>query len=430
MVYIPRIADEILAEKLLVSGAVQIRGTKWCGKTTTARQQAKTVVLMDDPEEGERNRSLASSFPKEFLNKEAPFLIDEWQFVPQLWDSVRHEVDRRHEFGQFILTGSVSHEEEEDEENADANKIYHSGVGRIASIKMRPMTLFETGFSNGKVSLASLFNNPGYLNEGCSKSLEDIAVVLCRGGWPRGVGLPDNLALELPYLFLEETINSRTVKNKKRRKSPQEVERLIRSYSRNISTQVSRRVIASDMGIDGGDAFDDSTIVNYLNLLENLYITEELPAWNPNVRSKVGIQSAYTRHFSDPSIAVASLGLNPDSLLGDLKTFGLLFESMCIRDLRTYAERIKGKVYHYRDNTGLEADAVIQLRDGRWAPIEVKLMGEERIKEGAAHLLKIRDRIDYNKMKEPSFLMILTAKKNAFLRSDGVYEVPISMLAP
>lgn len=430
MTYIPRIADEILAEKLLVSGAVQIKGTKWCGKTTTARQQAKTVVLMDDPEEGERNRSLASSFPKEFLQQEAPLLIDEWQFVPQLWDSVRHEVDRRNEFGQFILTGSVSHEENEDEEIGDTNKIFHSGVGRIASIKMRPMTLFETGFSDAKVSLLDLFNNPGYLNEEGSKSLEDIAVALCRGGWPRGVGLPDNPALELPYLFLEETINSRTVKNRKRRKSPQEVERLIRSYSRNISTQVSRRVIASDMGLDGGDAFDDSTIVNYLNLLENLYITEELPAWNPNVRSKVGIQSAYTRHFSDPSIAVASLGLNPDSLLGDLKTFGLLFESMCIRDLRTYAERIKGKVYHYRDNTGLEADAVIQLRDGRWAPIEVKLMGEERIKEGAAHLLKIKDRIDYSKMKEPSFLMILTAKKNAFLRSDGVYEVPISMLAP
>ena len=424
--YIPRIADLILEDKLKTSPAVQIRGTMWCGKTTTAKEHARSVVLMDDPDEGERNRMLAESFPRDFLSKQPPLLIDEWQTVPSLWDAVRHESDRRNEFGQFILTGSVSPLEEDEE-----NKIHHSGTGRITTMRMRPMTLYESGFSSGQVSIGSLFDNPVSFVDGESdKTIEDIAMALCRGGWPRGVGLSDEVALELPYNFLEETITSRRIKDRKGRKSVQEVERLLRSYARNISTQASRVLIAKDMGNDGSRPFDDETLVSYLKLLESLFIIEELPAWNPNIRSSAAVQSAYTRHFSDPSIAVASLGLNPDSLLSDLKTFGLMFESMCIRDLRTYAERLKGKLYHYRDSTGLEADAVMVLRDGRWAAIEVKLAGEERIKEGAAHLLKIRDRIDTDKMKAPSFLMILTAKKHAYMRKDGVYEVPISMLAP
>ena len=420
--YFHRIADDILEEKLRTSGAVQIKGTMWCGKTTTAKQHAASVVLMDDPDEGERNRVIATSFPREFLAKEPPLLIDEWQTVPSVWDSVRHEVDRRDSFGQFILTGSVS--------PSDDEKIRHSGTGRIATMRMRPMSLFESGFSNGLISISSLFQKAGFIDGESNRTLEDIAIALCRGGWPRGVGLPDDIALELPYNFLEETINSKRINDSKGRKSPQEIGRLVRSYARNISTQASRSRIARDMGNDGGNPFDDETLVSYLTMLENLFIIEEVPAWNPNVRSAVAVQSAYTRHFSDPSIAVAALGLAPDSLLSDLNTFGLLFESLCVRDLRTYAERMKGNLFHYRDNSGLEADAVIVLRDGRWAAIEVKLAGEDRIEEGAEHLIRIRNRIDTEKMKEPSFLMIVTAKRHAYLRKDGVYEVPLSMLAP
>ena len=424
--YLHRIADDIIEKKLRTSGAVQIKGTMWCGKTTTAKEHAASYVLMDDPEEGERNQSLASSFPRDFLSRKAPMLIDEWQIIPSIWDAVRNEVDRRDEFGQFILTGSASPLEDEE------NRIHHSGAGRIATMTMRPMTLYESEFSSGKVSLSSLFTNAGYIDESSDRSLEDIAVALCRGGWPRGVGLPDETALELPYNFLEETINSKRIKDRNGRKSPQEITRLVRSYARNVSTQASRRLIAKDMGNDGDKPFNDETLVSYLSMLENLYIIEELPAWNPNVRSSIAVQSAYTRHFTDPSIAVAALGLSPDMLLADLNTFGLLFESMCIRDLRTYTEHLNGKLFHYRDNSGLEADAVMVLRDGRWAAIEVKLAGEERLNEGARNLLKIRERIDTEKMnlKEPSFLMVLTAKKNAYRRKDGVYEVPISLLAP
>lgn len=420
--YFHRIADDILEEKLRTSGAVQIKGTMWCGKTTTAKQHAASVVLMDDPDEGERNRVIATSFPREFLAKEPPLLIDEWQTVPSVWDSVRHEVDRCDSFGQFILTESVS--------PSDDEKIRHSGTGRITTMRMRPMSLFESGFSNGLISISSLFQKAGFIDGESNRTLEDIAIALCRGGWPRGVGLPDDIALELPYNFLEETINSKRINDSKGRKSPQEIGGLVRSYARNISTQASRSRIARDMGNDGGKPFDDETLVSYLTMLENLFIIEEVPAWNPNVRSAVAVQSAYTRHFSDPSIAVAALGLSPDSLLSDLNTFGLLFESLCVRDLRTYAERMKGNLFHYRDNSGLEADAVIVLRDGRWAAIEVKLAGEDRIEEGAEHLIRIRNRIDTEKMKEPSFLMIVTAKRHAYLRKDGVYEVPLSMLAP
>ena len=318
--YFHRIADDILEEKLRTSGAVQIKGTMWCGKTTTAKQHAASVVLMDDPDEGERNRVIATSFPREFLAKEPPLLIDEWQTVPSVWDSVRHEVDRRDSFGQFILTGSVS--------PSDDEKIRHSGTGRIATMRMRPMSLFESGFSNGLISISSLFQKAGFIDGESNRTLEDIAIALCRGGWPRGVGLPDDIALELPYNFLEETINSKRINDSKGRKSPQEIGRLVRSYARNISTQASRSRIARDMGNDGGNPFDDETLVSYLTMLENLFIIEEVPAWNPNVRSAVAVQSAYTRHFSDPSIAVAALGLAPDSLLSDLNTFGLLFDEL------------------------------------------------------------------------------------------------------
>ena len=422
--YLHRLADDLLEEKLKVSGAVQIRGTMACGKTTTAKQHASSLVLMDDPQEGQRNIAMATSFPVDFLAKNPPLLIDEWQVVPSIWDSVRHEVDRRGKFGQFILTGSATPLEDDEED-----VIRHSGTARIASINMRPLTLYESGFSNGKISLSSLFSGQPYVGGESDRTLEDIAVALCRGGWPMGIGLPDELAFEIPYDFVESTVNNRRFR-KVGRKSPQEVRRLMRSYARNVSTQASRTLISKDMGSDGGRRFDDETLAKYLGLLEDLFVIEELPAWNPNIRSAVAVQSAYTRHFTDPSIAVAALGLGPDSLMNDFKTFGLLFESMCIRDLRTYAEHLKGSLFHYRDGSGLEADAVITLRDNRWAAIEVKLAGEAGIDEGAGHLIRIRERIDTQKMKGPSFLMIVTAKKYAYRRKDGVFEVPITMLAP
>lgn len=419
MKYRQRIVDKTLKEKLTTKGAVLIEGSKWCGKTTTAKQQAKSVVFMHDPNLREQYMELSKIAPSLLLSGETPVLIDEWQVAPNLWDAVRFEVDQRNQSGQFILTGSAVPLLTENQ---------HSGIGRITRLMMRPMSLFESGDSKGSVSLKELFNHPKELASKNEYTLENIAYFLCRGGWPYSIDQDVKTSLRHALDYYEGIVESEIsradgVKREKRR-----AERILKSYARNIATQVKMSEILKDIQANEADTFDIETLSLYLNALKLIYVIEDLPAWSPNIRSKTAIRTTDTRHFVDPSIAVAALGLNPSSLLKDLKTFGYLFESMCIRDLRVYAESNDGKVYHYRDAAGLEADAIIQLKDGRYALIEVKLGNQERIEEAATNLLKLKDKIDTEKMREPSFMMVLTATNYAYRRSDGIYVVPITCL--
>ncbi len=429
MEYIHRITDERLDKLLRLSGAVVVTGLKWCGKTTSARQFAKSEVCLDNSDEEKDLVIRANAMPSDVLRGEAPLLIDEWQNAPRLWDAVRREVDNRQKRGQFILTGSST-----PLEDAKRNEIFHSGFGRIANLRMHTMSSFETGFSYGKVSLSELFNDgKRYISEHADRTLEDTALALCKGGWPQCIDYNDEDALEIPYMLLDELINNdvqRRLEGEGLRKNHNEVRRLLRSYSRNISTEASRSLIRRDMSQNEDILFSDETLNKYLSLLESMYIIDDLEAWSPYVRSKVRVQGAPTRQFAEPSLAIASLGLSPSSLMKDFRTFGFLFESFVIKDLRVYCSAMNASLYHYRDSKGLEADAVMELRDQRWAMFEVRLFDPKRVDEGARNLLKIREKMDYEHMKEPSFMMVITAGKYARLREDGVYEVPVSLLAP
>lgn len=429
MDYKERISDRQLSKLLRLSGAVLVSGVKWCGKTTSARQFSNSEVCLDNSEEGKDFIKFANTMPSEILNREAPLLIDEWQNAPRLWDAVRREVDARGKRGQFILTGSSTPLDEN-----ERKEIFHSGFGRIANLTMHTMSSFETGFSYGKISLSKLFDDgKQYISEHSDRTLEDVALALCKGGWPACIDDSDEDALEIPYVLLDELINidvQRKMEELGLRKNPSDVRRLIRSYSRNISTQASRSLIRKDMSQSEDVLFNDDTLIKYLSLLESMFITEDVDAWSPYVRSKVRVQGSPTRQFSEPSLAVASLGLSPSTLLKDFRTFGFLFESFVIKDLRVYGSALNASIYHYRDSKGLEADAVMELRDQRWAMFEVKLFDPKRIDEGAKNLIKIKEKMDYMHMKEPSFMMVITAGKYARLREDGVYEVPISLLAP
>lgn len=429
MKYKERISDKQLQKLLRLSGAVLVSGVKWCGKTTSSRQFSKSEVCLDNSEEGKDLIKFANAMPSDILNREAPLLIDEWQNAPRLWDAVRREVDKRGKRGQFILTGSST-----PLSNEERKEIFHSGFGRIANLSMHTMSSYETGFSYGKVSLSKLFENgKEYISEHSDRTLEDAAFALCKGGWPASVDDDDEDALEIPYILLDELINidvQRKMEEMNLRKNPSDVRRLLRSYSRNVSTQASKSLIRKDMSQSEDVLFNEDTLNKYLSLLESMFILEDVEAWSPYVRSKVRVQGSPTRQLSEPSLAVASLGLSPSALLKDFRTFGFLFESFVIKDLRVYASALNASIYHYRDSKGLEADAVMELRDQRWAMFEVKLFDPDRIDEGAKNLIKIKEKMDYMHMKEPSFLMVITAGKYARLREDGVYEVPISLLAP
>ena len=420
--YYPRIADEVLKFKLETCGAVLIKGTKWCGKSTTAEQAASSAVYLQDRLTSNQSIELAKNAPDLFLAGQTPRLIDEWQTVPFIWDAVRFEVDHRNANGQFILTGSAT--PLEDPENA----YMHSGIGRIAPMIMRPMTLMESADGTGGISLTNLFNQTPQNATHSPLALEDYAYLTCRGGWPKALELSREAALEQAIIFYEGLVEDDLNRVYKNTKNPERIRRLMRSYSRAISTETSNSAIRKDLLAHEGESFGIDTVTSYINALQKLYVVENLPAWNPNLRSKTALRSSETRHFVDPSIACASLGLGPGDLIGDLKTFGLLFESLCVRDIRVYAEALKGRVFHYRDANGLEADAVVHLRDGRWAAIEVKLASEESINEGASHLLALADKIDVSKMKRPSFLMVLTASEYAYQRKDGVWVVPLGCL--
>ncbi len=418
--YRPRIADGMLARKLEGMGAVLIEGPKWCGKTTTAEQIARSILYMDDPETKTQNLSMAELNPKRLLRGENPRLIDEWQLAPQLWDAIRFEVDHRHEVGQFILTGSAV--------PAKTKEITHSGTGRYSWLTMRPMSLYESGDSTGEVSLGALFNQPSMPDGDAHLSLDRLAFLICRGGWPQAVNMRDEIALDLATNYYDGVVRSDINRADDIQKNVERVKRLMRSFARNQGAQVPNTVIAADITANDS-AISEETVASYINALKMIFVIEDMPAWNPNLRSKTAIRSTDTRYFVDPSIATAALGIGPNDLVNDLNTMGLFFETLCVRDLRVYADSLNGSVYHYRDKDGLECDAVVHLRNGAYGLIEIKLGGQRLIDEGAASLQALSRKIDTTKMKAPSFLMVLTGVGNfAYQRADGVIVVPIGCL--
>lgn len=420
--YKARIADKMLSRRLLGSGAVLIQGPKWCGKTTTAEQQAKSVVYMDDPEYMEQNVELANLSPKKLLSGEVPRLIDEWQLAPQLWDAARFEVDHRDELGQFIFTGSAV--------PVDTSKIYHSGTGRFAWLTMRTMSLSESGDSTNEVSLEELFANPvADVFATNPLNIDSLAWLICRGGWPKATMVSKEVALDMAYRYYEAVVHSDISRVDNVSRDPERAKRILRSLARNQCAQITVNTICADLENNDVVATNRNTVASYIEALKKIFVLEDSLAWNPNLRSKTAIRTSDTRYFSDPSIGVAALGIGPNDLVNDLSTMGLFFESMCIRDLRVYADAIDGTVYHYRDGNGLECDAVVHLRNGNYGLIEVKLGGEKNIEEGAKNLKLLASKIDDTKMKSPSFLMVLTGtSRYAVRRDDGVYVVPIGCL--
>ena len=420
--YRPRIADRMLSRRLMGVGAVLIQGPKWCGKTTTAEQQAKSVVYMDDPEYMGQNVELASLSPKKLLSGPTPRLIDEWQLAPQLWDTARFEIDHRGEEGQFIFTGSAV--------PADTDKIHHSGTGRFAWLTMRTMSLYESGESTGEVSLKDLFGKANSEIFGTNNlNIDALAWLICRGGWPRATTIDKEVALDMAYRYYEAVVNNDISRVDNAKRDAERAKRILRSIARNQCAQISVNTICADIEQNDIVSANRLTISSYIDALKKIFVLEDSLAWNPNLRSKTAIRSSETRYFSDPSIGVAALGIGPNDLVNDLSTMGLFFESMCVRDLRVYADALEGTIYHYRDGNGLECDAVLHLRNGDYGLIEIKLGGEKNIEEGAKNLKLLASKIDTTKMNVPSFLMILTGTtKYAIRREDGVYVVPIGCL--
>lgn len=417
--YLKRIADRILQERLAASGAVLIEGPKWCGKTRTALENSKSHLFMQDPDKAVSYLKAADTKPSLLLKGDTPRLLDEWQTAPVLWDAVRFMVDQRGETGQFILTGSAVPKD---------NVVQHTGTGRISRLMMRPMSLYESMESNGGVSLKTLFDGETEIDSFSSLTIEQIAFAIVRGGWPASVGETEKIALRHAVDYVEAVINADVSRVDNIEKSPVRVRALLRSLSRNISTLATIKTIHDDivMGNEDGSV-SEKTISQYLGALDRIFVTENLPAWNPVLRSKTAIRTSPKRQFVDPSIAAAVMRLNSSRLLEDFNYFGFLFESLCDRDLRIYAEAIDGQIFHYRDGSGLEADAVIALNDGRWAAVEVKL-GAKEIEDAALHLLELKSKVNTEKMREPSFLMILTGTEIAYRRDDGVYVVPLGCL--
>ena len=419
--YRKRIADSILQEKLESKGAVLIEGPKWCGKTTTAAQKAASILRMDNPTDREQNMQLAKLNPLRLLRGDTPRLIDEWQLAPTLGDTVRYEVDQRGLMGQFILTGSAV--------PPDTDEISHSGTGRFTWLLMRPMTLYESGESSGEVSLKALFDGSRPVDGENALDINSLAFLVCRGGWPQAVDLGEKAALRQAFDYYDAVVKSDINRVDGISKNPDRVKRIMRSFARNQGTQVAATVIANDILANDTSEVNEDTVHSYLNALRKIFVVEDMQAWNPNLRSKAAIRTTDTRYYVDPSIAVASLAVGPEDLLGDLRTFGLLFETLCVRDLRVFAESLDGAVYHYRDSSGLECDAVVHLRNGMYGLVEIKLGGNDLIEEGAKSLLKLRKVLDTEKMREPSFLMVLVGVgKYAYERDDGVLVVPVGCL--
>ena len=420
--YHQRIADSLLNFKLRSKGAVLIEGPKWCGKTTTALQIAKSSILMQDQDNLKDYLELAQIRPSALLQGETPHLIDEWQIAPQLFDAIRYEIDKRDEFGQFILTGSAT--------PYDISKINHTGTGRISRMTMRTMSLFESGESNGSESLKEIFDGNTDVEGTSNIDLSELSYLICRGGWPKVVDIQDRrIALQQAIDYYYGVINSDISRVDDIKRDPNRAARVLRSYARNIASQAKLSSITQDIKSNEEINFSDDTVSSYIKALKSIFVIEDSNSWNPNLRSKATIRTTDTRYFLDPSIACAALGIGPKDLENDLNTFGLLFENLVVRDLRIYADAIDGKVYHYRDNLDLECDAVVHLRNGKYGLIEVKLGGEKLISEGIKSLNKLEEKLDTTKMKAPAFKMVITGVgKFAYKNKDGILIVPIGSL--
>lgn len=420
--YIPRLIDSTLEFALSSKGAVRIMGPKACGKKTAAMRFAKSFRSFQNGMDPEQDILLAKTDPQSFLTGETPMLIDEWQIVPRIWNVIRYEVDCRGEFGQFILTGSAAPDEKE-------MMMQHSGVGRIRNLMMRPMTLYESGESTGAVSLKGLFDGAAPKSAESPNALKDYAFFTARGGWPSSVGRTGKAALQQAreYVGMLEGPYLRSATGAAR--DPERIGKLLRSYARSCGTQANRSAMRKNIEANDGGSLSEDTIGSYIDALKSVYVLEDSPAWDPYVRSKAAVRTSDTRYFVDPSLACASLGLGPDGLMSDIRTFGPLFENLCIRDLRVYSDLIDGSVRHFRNSKGLEADVVITLRNGSWAALEVKLGGQEFIDEGAKNLLKVA--ADYGaEGRPPAFLAVITATDYAYRRDDGVWVIPLGCLGP
>ena len=422
MNYRERIADKMLREKLDAMGAVLIEGPKACGKTTTAEQQAKSVIYIDDPTKQAQYKLMAQTNIGALLDGATPRLLDEWQMLPQLWDAIRFTVDHREGDGQFILTGSAV--------PADTSEIHHSGAGRYGWLLMRPMSLWESGDSTGEVSLGKLFTSPEAIGASSHVDIARLAYLICRGGWPRAIAKQtEKSALQQVVEYYRAIVGSDISRVDNVRRDSERAMRIMRSYARHQGAQVSVATISKDISANEVDAVSESTIEAYLTALRKIFVIEDMRAWNPNLRSKTSIRTSDTRYYVDPSIAVAALGLGPEDLTNDLETMELLFETLCMRDLRVYADAIDGNVSHYRDKSGLECDAVVHLRNGQYGLIEIKLGGDSLIEDGVKTLTALSSLIDTTRMKAPAFKMVLTGVGDyAYCRPDGVYVVPIGTL--
>ncbi len=415
--YLSRYIETTISKKLKSSGVVLVEGPKFCGKTTTCVLFCKSEIRLNT----KAAIQIARIEPYNVLVGPRPRLIDEWQTVPDLWNQAKAWIDEDSRFGQFIFTGSST--------PVDNTDIFHSGAGRIARVLMRPMSLFESGDSRGSVSVSSLFNDDRRqnfdMNEGYG--LSDTAFLLCRGGWPLSIQPEKDVALEVTSNYYESLFNLRNSENPRfRNKNPELMKIIMRAYARHVSTSTSLTKILADIAARDSRSVSNKTFEEYADVLTDLFIIEDMEAWNPNLRSKTVVRTTPTRHFVDPSIAAQALGASPATLMLDLNTFGLLFEDMAVRDLRVYAQALNGSVFHYRDSRGLECDTIVHLKDGRWAPVEIKLGGDNLIEEGAKNLLKLRS--DIAEKNQPSFMMILTATGPAYRRDDGIYVVPINCL--
>ena len=421
--YKKRIFDRLLAEALEAKGAVLLQGPKWCGKTTTAEQVAKSVLYMADPEKVEQNLLAAETRPGRLLRGESPRLIDEWQIAPGLWDAVRFDIDHADRLGKFILTGSAV--------PPDKGKIRHTGTGRFAWLTMRPMSLFESLESKGGVSLADLFAGRGEPGDAMGHSLEEVAYLACRGGWPQATAMSGKAALRQASDYVDAIAENDISRVDGTRRDPATARRILRSLARLQGTQASVGAVRADLAANETRDFHENTVYSYIGALKKIFVVEDMEAWCPNLRCKTPVRTADTRYFTDPSIATAALGLGPEDLMDDLKTFGFVFETLVARDLRSYAAALDGQVYHYKDKSGLECDAVVHLRNGRYGLVEIKLGGERLVAEGERTLDRLAGEIDTQRMRPPSFRMVVVAAGDfAYVRPGGVIVCPVGALRP
>lgn len=420
--YYTRLIEKEIERKLRTSGGVLVAGPKFCGKTTTCMLFQKSFVKLNT----KQSITLARLNPAAVLNGETPRLIDEWQKAPDVWNQVKDDLDRDYQFGKYILTGSST--------PADKTEVHHSGAGRITPVQMRPMSLWESQESRGLVSLSDLFDGGDGFGWDLNREfdLEEAAFLLCRGGWPISALAPREIALEITKnyyngLFVFEDCENERFRNKR----PDVLKMILRSHARHISTEAAAATILADVRQSNERTMDPKTFDDYMEALRDLYVLDDVPAWNPAIRSKTSIRSTPTRHFVDTSIACRALRISPADLMGDLESFGLFFEDFAVRDLSVYAGSLGGTVRHYRDNAGLECDAVVHLDDGRWGAVEIKIGGDGLVEAGAASLKTLRNKIAAKSdERAPSFLLVLTAVGPSYRREDGVYVAPINLLKP